>query len=238
MLARKIMYTEACYPAGILLLAFGTMMMQKADLGMSMVVAPAYLIFRKISGFLPWYTFGMSEFLFQAVILLLLGILVKRFRLSYLFSFLTAFLYGLTLDLFSLVFSFFEPSSLSFRIVCYSVGILVVALGVSFFFLSYFPPEAYELFVMVLSRRYRWKLSTVKTVYDAVSCLTGVILSFSFFGFGRFEGVKIGTLVSAVVTGPLIGLFGRMLEAGFSFTDLWGGRRFFDNLDGGSDLSP
>ena len=238
MLARKTICTEVCYPLGILLLAFGTMLMQKADLGMSMVVAPAFLIYRKVSAFLPWFTFGMSEFLFQAVILLLLGILVKRFRLSYLFSFLTAFLYGLTLDLFNLVFSFFEPSLLSFRIVFYSLGILAVALGVSFFFRSYFPPEAYELFVMVLSRRYRWKLSTVKTVYDAVSCLTGVILSFLFFGFGRFEGVKIGTLVSAAVTGPLIGLFGRILDAGLTFTDLWRGRRFFEDRDSSPDSSP
>ena len=59
MKTRKTFSTELAYLIGIIVLAFGSAFMEKADFGMSMVVAPAYLLHLKISEFLPFYTFGM-----------------------------------------------------------------------------------------------------------------------------------------------------------------------------------
>ena len=44
---KRTFYTEGAYVIGIISLAFGTALMEKADFGMSMVVAPAYLIYLK-----------------------------------------------------------------------------------------------------------------------------------------------------------------------------------------------
>ena len=90
--------SEAAYVLGILTMALGTAMMASADFGMSMVVAPAYLTYLKLSQTLPFFTFGMAEYLLQALLLVALGCVLRRFRLSYLFSFVTAVLYGLALD--------------------------------------------------------------------------------------------------------------------------------------------
>ena len=40
---KRTFYTETAYAIGIVALALGTALMEKADYGMSMVVAPAYL---------------------------------------------------------------------------------------------------------------------------------------------------------------------------------------------------
>ena len=37
-------------------------------------------------------------------------------------------------------------------------------------------------------------------------------MSFCFFGFGVFEGVKLGTVICALVNGVLIGSFTKVLE--------------------------
>ena len=95
---KKTFYTEVAYVLGIVILALGTALMEKADFGMSMVVAPAYLLHLKISQTLPVFSFGMAEYTLQAAILLLLGLAMRRFKLSYLFSFGTAVIYGVTLD--------------------------------------------------------------------------------------------------------------------------------------------
>ena len=50
---KRKFYTEAAYLFGLILLAFGAAMMERADLGMSMVVAPAYLVYLKVSAILP-----------------------------------------------------------------------------------------------------------------------------------------------------------------------------------------
>ena len=71
MKGKRIFYCELAYFFGIVVLAFGTVLMEKADFGMSMVVAPAYLIHLKISKYVPSFSFGMSEYIFQAVLLAL-----------------------------------------------------------------------------------------------------------------------------------------------------------------------
>ena len=46
---KKTFYTEMAYVIGIITLALRTAFMEKADFGMSMVVAPAYLTYLKVS---------------------------------------------------------------------------------------------------------------------------------------------------------------------------------------------
>jgi uncharacterized membrane protein YczE len=67
----------------------------------------------------------------------------------------------------------------------------------------------------------------VKTVYDCSSCLVGVILSFAFFGFGHFEGVKLGTIFCALVNGWLIGRISALFESLFVFKDAFPWREAF-----------
>ena len=77
---KPVFFTEAAYAAGLIILALGTAFMERADLGMSMVVAPAYLIHLKVSEFLPFYTFGMSEYVFQAALIIAVALIMRRFK--------------------------------------------------------------------------------------------------------------------------------------------------------------
>ena len=95
---KRIFYTELAYVFGLVALAAGTALMEAADFGMSMVVAPAYLIHLKLSRTLPFFSFGMAEYTLQAFILALMCIALRRIKLSYLFSFVTAVIYGFLLD--------------------------------------------------------------------------------------------------------------------------------------------
>lgn len=226
---QRTFYTEAAYVCGIVILALGTALMERADFGVSMVVAPAYLLHLKISQYFPFFSFGMAEYTLQAVVLVLLAAILRRFRLSYLFSFVTAVLYGLALDGCIALIALIPGGVLALRLVFFALGMLLCALGVSLFFHTYISPEAYELFVKECSARFGIEISRFKTGYDCVSCLIGVILSFCFFGWLHFEGVKLGTLFCALVNGRIIGLISRVLEQHFTFRDGLKLRRFFEN---------
>ena len=63
---KTLIYSEAAYLIGLVVLAFGVALMEAADFGVSMVVAPAYLIYRYLNPMLPFFTFGMSEYCLQA----------------------------------------------------------------------------------------------------------------------------------------------------------------------------
>lgn len=211
------MYSETAYLLGIVILAIGTVFMEKADLGMSMVVAPAYLIYRKVSQTYSWFSFGMAEYCLQAFLLILTGVILRRFKLSFLFSFVTAVVYGMILDLFMWLGGYLPQGDLVFRIVYFLIGMVLGSLGVAFLFHTYVAPEAYELLVKEVSASLNKKISVVKTIYDCSSCLVAIILSFCFFGFGKFEGVKVGTIICALVNGWMIGQFSRYLESKRTF---------------------
>ena len=100
--------------------------------------------------------------------------------------------------------------------------------GVAMLFHTYIAPEAYELVVKELSGKYGWSISRTKTVYDCVSCAAAVLMSFAFFGFGVFEGVKLGTVFCALVNGSLIGLFGRWYDRKLTFRDALPLRKYFE----------
>ena len=225
---KRTFYTELAYLFGLVTLALGTALMERADFGMSMVVAPAYLIHRKISQTLPFYSFGMSEYVLQLALLLVLAAVMRRFKKGYLFSFGTAVLYGFTLDAAMALVGLLPFSGTVWRVICYVLGLLVCAIGVALLFHTYIAPEAYELFVKELSAERHWRIDRVKTVYDCCSCLVGVALSFAFFGFGHFEGVKLGTILCALVNGWMIGRIGIALERAFDFRDALPLREFFE----------
>lgn len=219
---------ELAYILGMFLVAFSVACMEKANFGVSMVVAPAYLLYLKISPTYSFFTFGMAEYTLQAVLLVIMILILRKFKLSYFFSFVTAVLYGFTLDFCMFLFNSLDASAIWLRIVLYLVGMLIGAVGISLFFHSYISPEVYELFVKEVSKKIGMDINKFKTIYDCTSCAVSIILSFSFFGLWHFEGIKIGTVICALFNGSLIGLVSKFLDNKFEFKDCLSWRRFFD----------
>lgn len=186
---------------------------------MSMVVAPAYLVYLKISEVAEWFTFGMAEYCLQAILLLVMSIILRRFKPMYLFSFCTAVLYGLVLDLCIWIGQYMPDSGIVNQFMFYITGLFLCSSGVALLFHTYIAPEAYELLVKEISAQFHKNIAGIKTIYDCCSCVIAVIMSFAFFGFGHFEGVKTGTIVCALINGWLIGRISLVLEKHFDFCD-------------------
>lgn len=226
---KKTFYTEISYTIGLVLLAFATALTQKADFGMSMVVAPAYILHLKISEFFPVFSFGMAEYTLQLVLIIGLCIFMRKFRKVYLFSFVTAVIYGFLLDFFIFTLKGVPGDIIWVRIILFICGMLICSLGVALLFHTYFAPEAYELVVKEVSMKLNKDIGKVKTVYDLTSLLVSVVLSFSFFGFMQFNGVNFGTLITALCNGFIIGKISAYLEKKFEFRDLLSLRKILEN---------
>lgn len=206
---KKTLYSEVSYILGQIFLAFGAALITTAGFGVSMVVAPAYLISEKVS----FLTFGMAEYSFQAILLVVFCIIVRQFRAKYLLSFVTAFVYGCLLDTFLALCALGAPYGVAVRVVLFVLGEASTVVGVVFFFKSYIPPEVYELFVQELSRKFGFEMGRVKWVYDISSLAVSVLMSLAFFG--AIRGIGIGTLICAAVNGGLISLFSKFLDSHF-----------------------
>ncbi len=213
---------EIAYLVAILLMAVGVALTERGGLGLSMIVAPAYILAGATG-----LGFGTMEYIVQAALLVLLAILLRRFRLSYLFSFITAFVYGLVLDGVMLLFAPLPAGSLLLRVLWFALGALVTAVAVAVFFRVYPSPEAYDLFVRDVSRAFGIPGGRFKLLYDLSSAALSVVLSFVFFGFGSFYGIGIGTVVLAFCNGPVIGSVGKLLDRSTVFYPLLPIKKYF-----------
>ena len=207
---KTVMYTETAYVLGVVILALGTAFMALANFGVSMVVAPAYIIYLKISEFLQFFTFGMAEYMLQACIIVVMMLILGKFKVRYLLSFVTTIFYGLALDGFMLLLGNIPADTIIIRIIFYIIGVPLCSVGVAFMFRTKLPPAAYEMFVAEVSKKFGANITKFKTCYDLV---------FIFFGFGSFNGINIGTVICAFLNGPLIGIFGKLYEKNFEFKD-------------------
>lgn len=229
MKTKKTFYTEVAYVLGIIILALGTAFMERADFGLSMIVAPAYILHVKLSQYFSFFTFGMAEYVFQAFLILVVVLIRRRFKLGYLFSFVTAVLYGFTLDGAISAVSFIPfDGSMPWRVIYFICGMLMCSTGVSLFFHTYISPEAYELVVKEVADKYSFPISKTKTAYDCSSLVLSIVLSFAFFGLGHFEAINVGTFICAVANGFFIGRASIIFEKIFEFKDGLPMRKFFE----------
>ncbi|HBV88527.1 MAG TPA: hypothetical protein DEF42_18240 [Desulfosporosinus sp.] len=215
-------FAEMAYVLGLVILAVGVALMEKADLGMSMVVAPAYLISLKVN----FLTFGMAEYTLQAVLLVFVCLLLRQFKLSYCFSFVTAVIYGVFLDGWIWVLRDVAAATLSVRIPLYLFGMLLCAMGISLLFHTYLSPEVYELFVKEVSKKYQINIYKFKIWYDCTSCIVAVIMSYLFFN--TLRGVGIGTVICALVNGLIIGQCSKFFEKYIEFSPKFPIAKYFE----------
>lgn len=224
---KKVFYTELSYVLALIIMAFASAFTEKADFGMSMVVAPAYLLHLKLSEFLPWFSFGVAEYVFQGILVLVTVVLMRKFKLSYVLSFVTAIIYGTLLDGAMAVIAGLPDNIFLIRVVWYALGTVMCSFSVSLFFHTYLPPEVYELIVKEITTKWGYGINKVKTAYDCLSTVLGIMMSFCFFGLGVFEGVKLGTILCALINGFLISRFTKLLEHHFEFRNKRNIERYF-----------
>ena len=213
--------SEICYLLSIVLLSFAVAMVAAAGFGVSMVVAPAYVLSLKV----PFLTFSQSEYVVQALLFAVFCLLMRRVKLVYFSSFLTCLLYGAVLDLWRAVVPLLNPAvtppgsmQMPARIVLFACGVLLTAFSVALFYRTYLYPQVYDFFVKGVSLRYGLNMTKFKIISDVCSLAVAVVLTLIFLR--RFNGIGVGTLIMTALNGLLIGAFGKLIDRMFVFRPL------------------
>ena len=119
------------WAVGLALTALAVCLSAKSGFGVSMVVAPAYVLHLKMVEYLPWFSFGVSEFFIELFLIFAMIAIVKEVRLKYILTFGTAAIYGVTLDMWRSVFGTAVPDQIGLRLFYAACGILICGLLVA-----------------------------------------------------------------------------------------------------------
>lgn len=205
-----LFYTVVC--------ALGVVLCTKADFGLSMIAAPPYILHVAISPYLPIFTQGFTQTVWQIVLLVVLSVIVKRVKLNYAWALVATFLAGLAVDGWLWVFgggSAYE--SMALRIGAFILGELCIAAAVAAIFRTYLPLQVCELVVTEISGAYSLDVSRVKLGNDLF--FLAVSIAFALLLTDDMAGIGVGTLVATAVNAPLIHFFGRLYDKWFVFDE-------------------
>ena len=225
---KPVFYTELAFIVGLALLAFGTSLTAYGDIGLSMVVAPAFILHLFVSQFLPWFSFGVAEYVLQAIVLIVLILILRKAKWSYLLSFGVTLLYGFALDG-SMTLTAMLPENIYLQIGAYIIGAVICCSALALLFRSYFPPEAYELFSKEIAAKFHKPVYRIVNFYNLGSLLLAVVLSLTLFH--GIEGIGIGTVVCAFAYGFIIKFFQTVYGKLFRFEDRFPWRKYFEESE-------
>ena len=214
--------SELIYVIALLLLPLSVAMMTAADYGISMIVAPAYILSLRFSVF----TFGQWNYILQGFLFIAFCIAVKRFKPIYLVSFLTCVIYGTILDLWMTIIPALNPDITPagsmdtwVRLALFIGGLLITSFSVTFFFRSYIYPQVCDFFIKGLIERYNLNQTKSKWIYDMSYLIISIVLSLTLLG--EFKGVEWGTIVVALIASQIIGVFSKVYDRFFETVPLF-----------------
>lgn len=217
---KKINFScELAYVLAILIMSFSVAMVAASDFGVSMIVGPAYILSLSVNGL----SFGQSEYVVQGILFILFCLLVGSIKPIYFVSFLTALLYGGALDLWRLIIPAFNPAlvapgsqALSLRIFYFATGTLITAFSVALCFKAYIYPQVYDYFVKGVAGHFRKDRTKTKIIFDASFFTLSLCMTLILFQ-GQIKGIGIGTIITTLVNGVLIGFAEKILDHFFVF---------------------
>ena len=194
----------AFYTLGLLIMTFGIALTAKADIG---VASASTIAFAGAS--LTPLSFGQCSSLFHAFCFLSQIILARRVTFMIFFQIPLVYVFGLLLDIFSAILSI-RPTSLILSCALVLVGTLIFSLGIRIILGSKLvlpPPDA---LVRTIGEKVGWPISKSKLIFDIVVVSTSATLTGVFLG-KPFVAVGIGTIITMLLTGPLMGFYQKAL---------------------------
>lgn len=188
---------------GLLVLAFGAVLLKKAALGMT----PILSIPSAVSTITP-LSLGTATMLFH--VFCWLGILFLRRGIDWKTVLILplAVVFGWIVDLYMLLLNFGLPA-IWVRVLLNLSGIAFTALGIVTIVGCRGLLPAPDALLRTINVRSGVPLSRVKMAGDAVWVLIAIVIDL-IFSHRAFLSVGIGTILSVLLTGRLVGLFGRI----------------------------
>lgn len=209
---------ELAWFLGLSICALGVCFATKSGFGVSMVVAPAYVIYVKVSQDISWFTFGIAEYCLQGMLIIILAIVLRKFKKKYILTCVSVIFYGLCVDMWRYIFGGEVYELMWQRVIAGIAGIVVTASSIALVLRTYLPQEAYELFVKEVSDHFSLNMNRFKWIYDISSLFVAVVMMLILFGEFSFEIIGPATLVCTVVNAPIIAFCGKYLDRYYDFS--------------------
>lgn len=194
------------YLFGLFIITIGINLSIISSLGISPVSAFTYPLSEATGLSLGTITI-VTYICLVAIQWLLLG---RSFKIKNLLQAPFSVAFGFFVDLTGQMLSFIHPENYFQQFILMLAGVIICAIGATIYIIMDIVPNAPEGFNLAVSERFQMPFSKAKIISDLLFIAIGLVISFVFLNGAT--SIREGTLISAFLTGKLIGVFTKWLE--------------------------
>ncbi len=187
--------------AALFLTALGIAIGTSAYLGTSPIGSFPYVL-----TFILHLSFGTTTFIVNSFFILFQRVILGReFQKRDYCQFFVIFFFGLFIDLGMHLASFFVSDVYYKQFIMLVLGAAILAFGVALEIIAdliYIPGEGA---VRAVSKKFGFEFGKAKLIFDVAQCVIAILLGLVFLH--RVEGIREGTVITALMVGPLVSVF-------------------------------
>lgn len=191
------------YVIGLFVMALGIVLIKQANTG----VSPVSVIPSALSNIFP-LTFGNTTILFQLFCFVLILLVQRKVDVKTILIVPLSIVFGYIIDFYMLFISLGKLAVWLRYIFCL-LGIAATALGIVIIVGANLMLPAPDALMRAVSATYKKPLSKVKFTGDAIWAVLAIVIELAVCG--EVLSVWIGTVLSVLLTGKLVGVFGKCL---------------------------
>ena len=191
---------------GLFVMAFGVALSAKAELGTAPVSSLPYVLSLRLP-----ITMGTLSFILNMVFILIqISLLRRKFKPVQLLQILLALSFGFFIDASLFIISGLQMPSYIIQLVFVLLSVIVIAFGISMLVAANVLLMCGESLVLAVSQISHKEFGKLKVYFDVAMVIVSIV--FSFCLFGSLQGIREGTIISAVLVGVFVRLFNKMLN--------------------------
>jgi len=202
----QLVFRILIYCLGLLLMAFGVALSVNGNLGVSPINSLPYVISRILN--VKMGTCVTVIFCFY--ILLQAVVLGRDFPLFNLLQIVTSTLFGYFVDFAKAAIGGFVLPTYFGKLIMLSASIALIALGMTLYMPTRISSMPMEGLTSALAGKLHKPFPFMKTITDCASVALAIVLSFAFLG--RLDGIREGTVITALLVGKMIAVFRKPLS--------------------------
>ena len=197
----------ALYLISLFIISLGASLSIKANLGTSPLICLPY-----VSSLITKFSVGEVMFVFTLIFISIQVILLRKdFEKRQYLQLIMGTIFSFFIDFSLMIVNFLNPIGYVSQMLLLLVSCVVVAFGVLLEIqteIVYLPADGV---IVAISKVLNKEFSTVKPFVDTSLVVIAAILSIVFLGY--LAGVREGTLISAIIIGPIVKVLKKYLDS-------------------------
>lgn len=188
----------------LLIIAFGISIITRSDLGTSPITSVPY-----VASLNPPLSLGSYFFLFTIILICLQMLLlgkkgIMERKMELLMQFPVAFVLSVFTDLTMWITACYIPQLYYVKIISLVIGCLILAFGICLEVIADVTMISAEYTIQFATLRFKKEFGNIKIGFDVSLVIIAALCSWLLSG--RIEGVREGTIIAALITGPFVRL--------------------------------